>query len=65
MRIGVKLPAYKAGLPGKEMDSIWIVPLHPAYKAGGLAGHAPVIVEEPEGKELREGSLICSREFRT
>jgi len=37
----VKLPAYKAGLPGKEMDSIWIVPLHPAYKAG-LAGHAPV-----------------------
>jgi hypothetical protein len=36
----VKLPAHRAGLPGKEM-SFLIVPLDPAYKAG-LAGHLPV-----------------------
>jgi hypothetical protein len=33
----VKLPAHRAGLPGREM-SFLIVPLDPAYKAG-LAGH--------------------------
>jgi hypothetical protein len=36
----VKLPAHKAGLPGREIF-ILIVPLDPAYKAG-LAGHLPV-----------------------
>jgi hypothetical protein len=36
----VKLPAYRAGLPGNEI-SFLIVPLAPAYKAG-LAGHLPV-----------------------
>jgi hypothetical protein len=36
----VKLPAHRAGLPGKEI-SFLIVPLDPAYKAG-LAGHLPV-----------------------
>jgi hypothetical protein len=36
----VKLPAYKAGLPGNEI-SFFIVPLDPAYKAG-LAVHLPV-----------------------
>jgi hypothetical protein len=38
----VKLPAHRAGLPGKE-TSFLIVPLDPAYKAG-LAGHLPVKV---------------------
>jgi hypothetical protein len=38
--INVKLPAHRAGLPGKE-TSFLIVPLDPAYKAG-LAGHLPV-----------------------
>ncbi|OGP63049.1 MAG: hypothetical protein A2170_11680 [Deltaproteobacteria bacterium RBG_13_53_10] len=37
----MKLPAHKAGLPGKEIYNL-IVPLDPAYKAG-LAGHLPVI----------------------
>jgi hypothetical protein len=36
----VKLPAHRAGLPGKVI-SFYIVPLDPAYKAG-LAGHVPV-----------------------
>jgi hypothetical protein len=36
----VKLPAHRAGLPGKVI-SFYIVPLDPAYKAG-LAGHSPV-----------------------
>jgi len=36
----VKLPAYRAGLPGKVVISFDIVPLDPAYKAG-LAGHIP------------------------
>jgi hypothetical protein len=36
----VKLPAHRAGLPGKE-TFIYIVPLDPVYKTG-LAGHAPV-----------------------
>jgi hypothetical protein len=36
----LKLPAHRAGLPGKEIF-ILIVPLDPAYKAG-LAGHLPV-----------------------
>ena len=35
----LKLPAHKAALPGKVI-SFYIVPLHPAYKAG-LAGHVP------------------------
>jgi len=35
----VKLPAHRAGLPGKEI-SLLIVPLDPAYKTG-LAGHLP------------------------
>jgi len=35
----VKLPAHRAGLPGKEIF-VLIVPLDPAYKAG-LAGHLP------------------------
>jgi hypothetical protein len=36
----VKLPAHRAGLPGKVI-LFYIVPLDPAYKAG-LAGHVPV-----------------------
>jgi hypothetical protein len=36
----MKLPAHRAGLPGKVI-SFYIVPLDPAYKAG-LAGHVPV-----------------------
>ena len=36
----VKLPAHRAGLPGKEISFI-LCPLTPAYKAG-LAGHLPV-----------------------
>ena len=41
----VKLPAHRAGLPGKELF-FYIVPLDPAYKAG-LAGALPV--EKPGG----------------
>ena len=37
----MKRPAWRAGLYGKEIGSIWIVPLDPAYEAG-LGGHAPV-----------------------
>ena len=37
--VNVKLPAHRAGLPGKVI-SFYIVPLTPTYKAG-LAGHAP------------------------
>jgi hypothetical protein len=36
----VKLPAQRAGLPGKEISFI-LCPLTPAYKAG-FAGHVPV-----------------------
>jgi len=36
----VKLPAHRAGLPGKVF-LLYIVPLDPAHKAG-LAGHVPV-----------------------
>jgi hypothetical protein len=36
----VKLPAHRAGLPGKVF-SFYIVPLDPAYKAW-FAGHIPV-----------------------
>ena len=35
----VKLPAHRAGLPGKVL-SLHIVPLYPAYKAG-LVEHLP------------------------
>jgi hypothetical protein len=35
----MKLPAHRAGLPGKE-NFIYIVPLDPVYKTG-LAGHVP------------------------
>jgi len=38
----VKLPAHRAGLPGKVIF-FHIVPLEPAYKAG-LAGHVPVML---------------------
>jgi RNA recognition motif-containing protein len=37
----LKLPAHRAGLPGKVISFFCIVPLDPAYKAG-LAGHVPV-----------------------
>jgi hypothetical protein len=30
----VKLPAHRAGLPGKEVVSFFIAPLIPAYNAG-------------------------------
>jgi hypothetical protein len=40
LRREVKLPARRAGLPGKEWFSFFIAPLIPAYKAG-LAGCAP------------------------
>ncbi|RPH49062.1 MAG: hypothetical protein EHM85_15170 [Desulfobacteraceae bacterium] len=38
----VKLPAHRAGLPGKVF-LLYIVPLDPSHKAG-LAGHVPVNV---------------------
>ena len=37
--MNVKLPVYRAGLPGKVI-SFYIVSLDPAYKAG-FAGHVP------------------------
>jgi hypothetical protein len=48
----VKLPAHRAGLPGHASGEqnvskgsfVYIVPLHPAYKAG-LAGHVPVKIQ--------------------
>jgi hypothetical protein len=39
-RQNLKLPAHRAGLPGKVI-LLYIVPLDPAYKAG-LTGHVPV-----------------------
>jgi hypothetical protein len=44
----VKLPAHRAGLPGKEI-SFLIVPLDPAYKAR-LAGHLPAINQTAQEK---------------
>jgi hypothetical protein len=45
----VKLPAYRAGLPGHAVASgmraneiLFIVPLDPAYPARGGTGHLPV-----------------------
>ena len=48
---GVKLPAHRAGLPGKEI-SFFIVPLEPAYKAG-LAGHLPVKWHQKESNGIK------------
>jgi len=47
----VKLPAHRAGLPGKEI-SFFIVPLEPAYKAG-LAGHLPVKWHQKESNGIK------------
>jgi hypothetical protein len=64
----VKLPAHRAGLPGKE-QLIYIAPLDPAYKAG-LAGAPPVnsvnviVTEESTvrllliGNQMDEGGKI-------
>jgi len=47
-RSEVKLPTRRAGsFPEKNEISIQIVPLYPAHRAG-LAGHAPVTLEEGE-----------------
>jgi hypothetical protein len=47
----VKLPAHRAGLPGKVI-SFYIVLLDPAYKAGH-AGHVPASLER-KGRRLKE-----------
>jgi hypothetical protein len=53
----VKLPAHRAGLPGKVI-SFYIVSLDPAYKAG-LAGHVPVNIPLAKSKgKVRNGSAF-------
>jgi len=59
----VKLPAHRAGLPGKGM-SFLIVPLDPAYRAG-LTGHLPVKVQMTNVKSKEfQMSKRAERKFR-
>ena len=57
----VKLPAHRAGLPGKVI-SFYIVPLDPAHSAG-LAGHVPVNKEGPSIVPAVASGLIEIRWF--
>jgi len=56
----VKLPAQRAGLPGKEM-SFLIVPLDPAYKAG-VTGTLPVKIRWQRKKLQIQGAQILRNE---
>jgi hypothetical protein len=58
--IYLKLPAHRAGLPGKVI-SFCIVPLDPACKAG-LTGHLPVKTKNFEKQPKESGHSARSEE---